>query len=67
MSKHLSQIFGGYSKLLPVFRDESPRSPLSDSKIADILAAEGLNVARRTVAKYREELGIAPKNLRKRF
>ena len=40
---------------------------MSDSKIADILAAEGLNVARRTVAKYREELGIAPKNLRKRF
>ena len=40
---------------------------LCDNSIADILAAEGLNVARRTVAKYREELGIAPKNLRKRF
>ncbi len=54
-------------RIREIVRDESPRSPLSDSKIADILAAEGLNVARRTVAKYREELGIAPKNLRKRF
>lgn len=54
-------------RIREIVRGESPRSPLSDSKIADILAAEGLNVARRTVAKYREELGIAPKNLRKRF
>ena len=46
---------------------ESPRAPLSDSKIAEILSSEGVDIARRTVAKYREELGIAPKNLRRRF
>lgn len=37
---------------------ENPCSPLSDAKIAEILRTEGLNVARRTVTKYREELGI---------
>ena len=46
---------------------ESPRAPLSDSKIAEILSSEGVDIARRTVAKYREELGIAPKNLRRRY
>ena len=46
---------------------ESSKSPLSDAKIASMLAEEGISVARRTVAKYREELGIAPKNLRRRF
>ena len=46
---------------------ELKTAPLSDSKIAEILASEGIVVARRTIAKYRDELGIAPKNLRKRF
>ncbi len=50
-----------------IIDDESPRSPLSDSKIAELLAEEGVNIARRTVAKYREELGIATKALRRRF
>ncbi len=44
---------------------EDPSHPLSDSRIADVLGAEGLPLARRTVAKYREELRIAPSNLRK--
>jgi RNA polymerase sigma-54 factor len=39
--------------------------PLSDSRIAEILEADGLPLARRTVAKYREELRIPPSNLRK--
>ncbi len=39
--------------------EERPQKPLSDSKIAQLLEAEGINVARRTVAKYRELLGIA--------
>jgi RNA polymerase sigma-54 factor len=45
--------------------DEDASRPLSDSKIAEVLEAEGLPLARRTVAKYREELRIPPSNLRK--
>lgn len=44
---------------------ESPRSPLSDQEIVDALAERGLKVARRTIAKYREQLGILPSHLRK--
>jgi RNA polymerase sigma-54 factor len=44
---------------------EDGGQPLSDSRIADILRAEGLPLARRTVAKYREELRIPPSNLRR--
>ncbi len=46
---------------------ENPRKPLSDSKIADILVEQGVNVARRTIAKYRETLSIPPSNERKRL
>lgn len=46
---------------------ENPRKPLSDSKIAAILGEQGINVARRTIAKYRETLAIAPSNERKRL
>jgi RNA polymerase sigma-54 factor len=46
---------------------ENPRKPLSDSKIADILGDQGVNVARRTIAKYRETLAIPPSNQRKRL
>jgi len=46
---------------------ETPRKPLSDSKIADILGDQGINVARRTIAKYRETLAIPPSNERKRL
>ena len=45
--------------------EEDGTRPLSDSRIAEILEAEGLPLARRTVAKYREELRIPPSNLRK--
>lgn len=44
---------------------ENAAKPLSDSKISDMLDAQGIQVARRTVAKYREALKIAPANLRK--
>ncbi|MDP5008430.1 MAG: RNA polymerase factor sigma-54 [Glaciimonas sp.] len=44
---------------------EDSKSPFSDSKIADMLAEQGMVVARRTVAKYREALRIPPVNLRK--
>ncbi|MZI92393.1 RNA polymerase factor sigma-54 [Vibrio sp. CAIM 722] len=46
---------------------ENPAKPLSDSKIAALLADQGIQVARRTIAKYRESLGIAPSSQRKRL
>ncbi|GAA4901627.1 RNA polymerase factor sigma-54 [Ferrimonas pelagia] len=44
---------------------ESPKKPLSDSKMAQLLAEQGIQVARRTIAKYREALSIPPSNQRK--
>jgi len=46
---------------------ESPKKPLSDSKIATLLGEQGINVARRTIAKYREAMSIPPSNERKRL
>ena len=47
--------------------DENPLKPLSDSKIAQLLDKEGIKVARRTVAKYRELMGVASSSDRKRL
>jgi RNA polymerase sigma-54 factor len=44
---------------------EDPKAPLADSRLSQILAQQGIVVARRTVAKYRESLQIPPVNLRK--
>jgi RNA polymerase sigma-54 factor len=44
---------------------EDPKKPLSDSQLSDMLKEQGIECARRTVAKYREALRIAPTNLRK--
>jgi DNA-directed RNA polymerase specialized sigma subunit, sigma54 homolog len=44
---------------------EDGKKPLSDHRISDILGQQGIMVARRTVAKYRETLQIQPANLRK--
>ncbi|WP_456380250.1 RNA polymerase factor sigma-54 [Thiolapillus sp.] len=46
---------------------ENPKKPLSDNKIAIMLADDGFKVARRTVAKYREAMAIPPSNERKRL
>ncbi len=46
---------------------ETPKKPLSDSKIAALLGDQGIKVARRTVAKYREAMHIPPSNERKRL
>ena len=46
---------------------ENTNKPLSDSKIASLLSSQGINVARRTVAKYREAMAIPPSNERKRL
>jgi RNA polymerase sigma-54 factor len=50
-----------------IIESETVRVPLSDQKIADILKKEGLNIARRTVAKYREQLNILPARMRKTY
>ncbi len=52
-------------RLEELVNGENPSKPLSDKKIVELLKEGGLNVARRTVAKYREELGIQPSHLRK--
>ena len=44
---------------------EDPKVPLSDGQLAQMLSEQGIQVARRTVAKYREALKIAPANLRR--
>ncbi len=46
---------------------EDPRNPYSDQKIVELLKAQGTEIARRTVAKYREVLGILPSSKRKRY
>ncbi|MFV8820128.1 RNA polymerase factor sigma-54 [Haliea sp. E17] len=46
---------------------ENPRKPLSDNKIAQLLDEQGIEVARRTIAKYRDSLNIPPSNERKRL
>ena len=50
-----------------VIAGEDPGAPLSDQDIVGILTGKGLTIARRTVAKYREELGLLPSNLRRRY
>jgi RNA polymerase sigma-54 factor len=46
---------------------ENPKSPLSDKEIVEILGKRGIPIARRTVAKYRNELNILPSNMRKTY
>lgn len=46
---------------------ENPQKPLSDEEIVNILGAKGIQIARRTIAKYRSELNILPSHLRKRY
>jgi len=48
-------------------KGEDTRSPLSDKEIVEILEKRGIPIARRTVAKYRNELNILPSNMRKRY
>jgi RNA polymerase sigma-54 factor len=54
------------AKIKKLISQENHQSPWSDSKLAEILSREGIPVARRTVAKYREGMQIAPSNERKR-
>lgn len=71
-SSHVSTDDGGeYSstairaQIKALIHEENRRKPLSDSKIVNILNDQGIQVARRTIAKYRESLNIPPSNERK--
>ncbi len=55
------------ARIKELIAKEDAKKPLSDSKLVDLLANEGIVVARRTIAKYRESLGIAPSSQRKRL
>ncbi|MHB8698161.1 MAG: RNA polymerase factor sigma-54 [Sulfuricaulis sp.] len=71
-SSHVSTADGGTcsatairSIIKKLVESETSTKPISDSTIAEILAEQGINVARRTVAKYRESMSIPPSNQRK--
>jgi RNA polymerase sigma-54 factor len=57
VKNHIKQIVSG----------EDPKHPHSDQKIVEILKGQGIEIARRTVAKYREVLGILPSSKRKKY
>ena len=66
-----SRAIGGLSrqavkqKLLLLLRDEDPQHPLSDQQLCDLLSVDGMQIARRTIAKYRAELGVGPSSARR--
>lgn len=73
-SSHVSTSAGGEASstairamIKQLVAAENQRKPLSDNKIADLLHAQGIEVARRTIAKYRESLNIASSSDRKRL
>jgi RNA polymerase sigma-54 factor len=73
-SSHVSTASGGECSstairafIKKMIAEENTAKPLSDSKIAEVLCKQGINVARRTVAKYREAMNIPPSNERKRL
>jgi RNA polymerase sigma-54 factor len=53
-------------KVKTIVSQEDPAHPFSDQKIVEMLLKENINIARRTVAKYREMLGILPSSKRKK-
>jgi RNA polymerase sigma-54 factor len=54
-------------KIKELIDAEDPKNPLSDQQLASLLSEAKINIARRTVAKYREQLGVLPSNKRKKF
>ncbi|MEX1196630.1 MAG: RNA polymerase factor sigma-54 [Pseudohongiellaceae bacterium] len=73
-SSHVSTDSGGEASstairalIRKLVSGENTRKPLSDSKIANLLKDQGINVARRTIAKYRESMNIPPSNERKKL
>jgi RNA polymerase sigma-54 factor len=54
-------------RIAAIVSDENPRKPYSDQKLVDLLKTENIKIARRTVAKYRDMLGILSSSQRKRL
>jgi RNA polymerase sigma-54 factor len=54
------------ARIQKLVADEDPKKPLTDQAIVDVLKKEGVQIARRTVAKYRDQLGILSARMRKR-
>jgi RNA polymerase sigma-54 factor len=50
-----------------IVAQEDPKKPLSDQQIVELLKKQGIEIARRTVAKYREVLGVLPSSKRKKY
>ena len=50
-----------------IISGEKPKKPYSDCEIVDLLKVKGINIARRTVAKYREMMGVLPSSKRKKY
>lgn len=50
-----------------IINEEDPKKPLSDDKIVEKLLAKGINISRRTVAKYRDDMGVPSSTKRKRY
>ena len=55
------------AKIKKLIEGENPKKPFSDSKMAEMLKADNIDIARRTVAKYREMMGILSSSKRKQF
>ncbi len=58
---------GVQAKVKSLIDNEDPHKPLTDAAMVRLLRAEGIRIARRTVAKYRDQLGILPARMRKRL
>ena len=54
-------------KIQNLVSGEDAKKPLTDQAIVKLLKADGVNIARRTVAQYRDQLGILPARMRKRL
>ena len=54
------------AKIQGLVGGEDPKRPLTDQAIVNLLKSDGVKIARRTVAKYRDQLGILPARMRKR-
>ncbi len=57
---------GVKDKVRKLVYNENPLKPLTDQKIVELLKEDGIKIARRTIAKYRDQLGILPARMRKR-
>ena len=61
-----NELIKNYEKIREYIKNEDPCKPLSDDKISALLLKDGFKVARRTVAKYREQMHILPTSVRRK-